>query len=80
VTLLVDKAVPTDGVELEKAVGLRLSFRQPPPLSCCSNQFLFYLNSTVANSAYQAWSDMNPAPVTALPPERFCVEVVKMVM
>ena len=45
VTLLVDKAVPTHGVAVEKAVGLRLTFRQPPPIDCFSNQFLFYLNS-----------------------------------
>jgi hypothetical protein len=80
VTLLADKAVPTGGVGLEKAVGLRLAFRQPPPISCCSNQFLFYLNATVATSAYQAWSRMNPAPVSSLPPERFHVEVVHLAM
>ena len=40
VTLLVEKAVPTNGVGLEKAVGLRLTFRQPPPIDCFSNQFL----------------------------------------
>src|SRR5437588_111567 len=51
VTLLVDKAVPTHGVGLEKAVGLRLTFRQPPPIDCFSDQFLFYLNSTVAARA-----------------------------
>jgi hypothetical protein len=32
VTLLEDKAVPPVGVDVEKAVGLRLTFRQPPPL------------------------------------------------
>ena len=41
VTLLEDKAVETGGVALEKAVGMRLTFRQPPPLKCFSNQFLF---------------------------------------
>src|SRR4029077_951755 len=45
VTLLMEKAVPTHGVGLEKAVGLRLTFRQPPPINCFSSQFLFYLNS-----------------------------------
>ena len=45
VVLLEDKAVPTNGVALEQAMGLRLTFRQPPPLKCFSNQFLFYLNS-----------------------------------
>ena len=45
VTLLEDKAVDTHGVEIEKAVGMRLTFRQPPPLKCFSDQFLLYLNS-----------------------------------
>src|SRR5258707_11559865 len=44
VTLLAEKAVPTHGVGIEKAVGLRLTFRQPPPIDCFSNQFRFYLN------------------------------------
>ena len=50
VTLLSDKAVRPDHVDLEKAVGMRLTFRQPPPINCFSNQFLFYLNSTVATT------------------------------
>ena len=32
VQLLEDKAVKTEGVSLEKAVGLRLAFRQMPPI------------------------------------------------
>lgn len=78
VQLLEDKAVPTDGVEMEKAVGLRLTFRQPPPIRCFSNQFLFYLNETVGNSAYQAWASRNPDPVSDLPPERFELQVLEM--
>ena len=35
-----DKDVPTQGVAPERAVGLRLTFRQPPPIDCFSNQFL----------------------------------------
>ena len=62
VTLLEDKAVPTDGVVLENAVGLRLTFRQPPPISCFSNQFLFYLNSSIADTAYQTWVHLNTEP------------------
>src|ERR1700675_1329286 len=58
VTLLSDKAVPTHGVGIEKAVGLRLTFRQPPPIDCFSNQFLIYLDSTVAGSAYQTWAQL----------------------
>src|ERR1035437_3312176 len=56
VELLREKDVPTGGVALEKAVGLRLTFRQPPPIDCFSSQFLFYLNATVAGTAYHAWS------------------------
>ncbi len=78
VQLLADKAVDTDGVSLGEAVGLRLAFRQPPPISCCTNQFLFYLNSTVGSSAFETWSHMTPAPISSLPPERFEVRVVKM--
>jgi hypothetical protein len=76
VTLLMDKAVPTHGVGLEKAVGLRLTFRQPPPIDCFSSQFLFYLNSTVADSAYQTWSHLIPQAPSLFPPERFHFEVV----
>jgi hypothetical protein len=78
VNLLEDKAVSSDGVTLEKAVGLRLTFRQPPPLSCFSNQFLFYLNSSVASTAYQTWAHMSPDPVSYLPPERFTFHVIDM--
>jgi hypothetical protein len=76
VTLLREKEVPTRGVALERAVGLRLTFRQPPPIDCFSNQFLLYLNSTVADSAYQTWSHLVPATLTLLPPERFHFEVL----
>lgn len=78
VTLLEDKHVSETGVDIEKAVGLRLTFRQPPPIACFSNQFLFYLNSSVANTAYQTWSHMSPSPISCLPPERFTFEVVQM--
>jgi hypothetical protein len=78
VLLLEDKAVSTGGVALEKAVGMRLTFRHPPPLKCFSDQFLFYLNSPVANSAYQAWAGMSRAPISSLPPERFHFDVVNM--
>jgi hypothetical protein len=78
VLLLKDKAVETGGIKLDKAVGMRLTFRQPPPLKCFSNQFLFYLNSSVATTAYRTWASMSTAPVSALPPERFHFEVVNM--
>ncbi|HWC99248.1 MAG TPA: hypothetical protein VG456_20960 [Candidatus Sulfopaludibacter sp.] len=75
VSLLMEKHVATHGVALEKAVGLRLTFRQPPPIDCFSNQFLFYLNSTVADSAYQTWSHLAPLETAMFPPERFHFEV-----
>ncbi|MDX2152254.1 MAG: hypothetical protein SFV54_16070 [Bryobacteraceae bacterium] len=77
VTLLSDKSVSSLGLPLERSVGLRLTFRQPPPISCFSNQFLFYLNSPVAQSAYETWAHMSP-PNFSLPPERFSFQVVKM--
>ena len=78
VTLLEDKAVDTGGVGIEKAMGMRLTFRQPPPLKCFSNQFLLYLNSPVANTAYHAWAELSPSPISALPPERFQFQVLNM--
>lgn len=78
VTLLSDKAVAREEVVLDRAVGLRLTFRQPPPISCFSNQFLFYLNSSVATTAYQTWAHMSPDPVCSLPPERFAFQVIHM--
>ncbi len=78
VTLLEDKAVATGGVTLANAVGLRLAFRQMPPIRCCSDQFLFYLNNSVAHSAYQTWFNMTPNPISSLPPERFRFDVVNM--
>jgi len=76
VTLLMEKEVPTRGVALDRAVGLRLSFRQPPPLDCVSSQFLFYLNSTVAGAAYQTWSHLVPQTPALFPPERFHFDVL----
>ncbi|PWU03846.1 MAG: hypothetical protein C5B51_18150 [Terriglobia bacterium] len=78
VTLLRDKHIRTDGVQLERAVGLRLTFRQPPPIDCFSNQFLLYLNSTMADSAYRTWSQLIPVAPGLLPPERFHFEVVNL--
>jgi hypothetical protein len=78
VLLLEDKRAPQAGVDVEKAVGLRLTFRQPPPMSCCSDQFLFYLQPSLAETAYQKWSAMSPPPIASLPPERFHFDVVEM--
>jgi hypothetical protein len=78
VTLLEDKDIKTEGVQLEKAVGLRLAFRQMPPIRCCSDQFLFYLNNSVAQTAFRTWLNMTPSPISSLPPERFEFEIVNM--
>ena len=78
VTLLEDKVIETGGVTLEKAVGMRLTFRQPPPLKCFSDQFLLYLNSTVAHTAYNTLAALSQSPISSLPPERFHFQVVNM--
>ncbi len=79
VTLLEDKNIPAkEGVNLEKAMGLRLTFRRRPQLDVFSDQFLFYLDTTVADSAYKTWANMGTAPAGDFPPERFQVNVLKM--
>jgi hypothetical protein len=78
VTLLMEKGVPTSGVALDKAVGLRLIFREPSPIRCFSNHFLFYLYSTVADSAYRSWSQLAADAPALLPPERFHFEVLNL--
>lgn len=75
VELLVDKRVPTHGVAIDRAVGMRLTFRQPPPIDCCSDQFLFFLNSRLAGTAYETWARMSPDSTAHLPPNRFHFEV-----
>lgn len=78
VRLLEDMAVKPDGVNLEQAVGLRLTYRHLPPLADFSDQFLFYLNGKLADTAFQTWAKMTPDPIASLPPERFHVQVVAM--
>ncbi|MGA2737114.1 MAG: hypothetical protein ABSG65_06635 [Bryobacteraceae bacterium] len=75
VILLADKQVHAPGVVLETAVGLRLTFRQPPPIDCCTGEFLFCLNSPIAGSAYKAWSHMGAGMPALLPPDRFHFDV-----
>ncbi len=78
VQLLEDKAIHHDGVNLEQAVGLRLTYRHLPPLADFSDQFLFYLNGKLADTAYRTWAGLSPDPISALPPERFQIQVVSM--
>ncbi len=75
VDLLLEKQVPTQGVALDRAVGMRLAFRQPPPIDCCSNQFLFFLNGRLAGAAYETWAQMSPDSSAHFPPDRFHFEV-----
>src|SRR5215472_12393939 len=77
VSLLVEKDLHPP-VVLENAVGLRLTFRQPPPIDCFSNQFLFYLNSPLAGTAYQTWAHMSLESPADLPPQRFHFDVVDL--
>jgi hypothetical protein len=78
VDLLLEKEVPTQGVSLDKAVGMRLTFRQPPPIDCCSNQFLLFLNGRLASTAYEAWARLSPDSIAHLPPHRFHFEIHDM--
>lgn len=78
VTLLVAKRVPVENIGVERAVGLRLTFRQPPPIDCFSDQFLFFLNSPVADSAYRSWAGLVKEAPALLPPSRFHFEVLNM--
>lgn len=77
VTLLNDKHLE-EKVPLDRAVGTRLTFRQPPTIDVISEQFLLYLKSTVAREAYRTWSEMNSGHPASLPPERFEVNVIHM--
>jgi hypothetical protein len=78
VSLLMEKSVPTHGVGVENAVGLRLTFRQPPPIDCFSNQFLFYLNASVTSTAYRTWARLAQDVPTLFPPDRFHFDVVEL--
>ncbi|HUJ23464.1 MAG TPA: hypothetical protein VLX58_18150 [Bryobacteraceae bacterium] len=78
VSLLMEKSVPTHGVRVENAVGLRLTFRQPPPIDCFSNQFLFYLNSTLTTTAYRTWARLAQDAPALFPPHRFHFQVVEL--
>ncbi len=78
VALLMEKGIATQGVALDRAVGMRLAFRQPPPIECVSSQFLFFLNSTIGQTAYATWSQLAPRTSALLPPSRFHFEVMSL--
>src|SRR5881227_1995656 len=60
ITLLMEKNIHPDGITLDKAVGLRLIFREPSPVRCLSGEFLFLLSPVVADTAYSSWSGLAP--------------------
>jgi hypothetical protein len=78
VALLMEKGIATHGIALDRAVGMRLAFRQPPPIECVSSQFLFYLNSTIGRTAYATWSQLAPDASVLLPPNRFAFDVMDL--
>jgi hypothetical protein len=71
VSLLADKKASADEVDLESAVGYRLTFRQPPPIQFFSEKFLLFLNASMAANAYRTWSAASGDSTASLPPERF---------
>ena len=71
VVLLEDKRVPSGDINLANAMGYRLTFRQPPPIDCFSDKFLFFLNSSMAANAYETWAKVSGGHLISLPPERF---------
>lgn len=75
ISLLEDKYACSPGINLRVAVGFRFFFRQPPPISCFTDKFLFFLKTSTASSAYQEWASKNPEPVSYLPPERFHFQI-----
>ncbi len=71
VTLLEDKRAADADIELENAMGYRLTFRQPPPIECFSEKFLFLLSSSLGRTAYSTWASTSGSDEASLPPERF---------
>ena len=71
VTLLEDKQAADKHIVLQNAMGYRLTFRQPPPIDFFSEKFLFFLNSSVAETAYRAWAAAAGGDEASFPPERF---------
>lgn len=72
VELLREKEVPTGGVVIEKAVGLRVHYRELPPIGCFSSQTLVYLSGIVAETVYHTWAH----PGALFPPNRFHFDVL----
>ena len=71
VTLLEDKQATDEGIELEDAMGYRLTFRQPPPIEFFSEKFLLWLRSSLGRAAFAKWVASAGRQDASLPPERF---------
>ncbi len=71
VTLLEDKQATDEGIELEDAMGYRLTFRQPPPIEFFSEKFLLWLHSSLGRAAFAKWAGSFGGTDASLPPERF---------
>lgn len=76
VELLRDKDVGTPLINLETAIGSRISFRQPPPADCCSNHFLMYLFDRVFPNAFRDWASQTASMPSIFPADRFHFEVI----
>ena len=77
VTLLKDKELVPKGVELERALGLRLAFRRLPPINCLTDLFLLFLNPSQTASSYANWAHLTNA-TRSLPRERFYFQLINM--
>jgi hypothetical protein len=60
------------------AAKVAWAFCQPPPIDYFSSRFLFYLNSPVADTAYQTWSYLAPHAQALFPPDRFHFDVLNI--
>ena len=77
VALLGDKAVPSEGVHFENAVGLRLTFPAAAAfLLLRSVSFLSQLQRVI--HGFPDVGAPEPSPVSYLPPERFSFNVIDM--
>lgn len=70
--LLRDKKVTIPhGVNIEKAVGMRLHYRKLPGPRYFSGSALLYSSKNLADLVYKNWIEQVPKPIKFLPPEQF---------
>lgn len=80
ISLLEEKSVPVaiePRTDVREVFGARLTFREPPPISCLTAQFFHFLESTM-RGAYDTWASKAPAPVRCFPPDRFVIQVINI--